>query len=75
MFASLHTSALALRGLRAAPGALLLSRVWQMIELARQRRALALLDAHRLRDLGLTKAQARAEADRLAWDVPAHWRA
>ncbi|HPD91452.1 MAG: DUF1127 domain-containing protein [Rhodobacter sp.] len=42
--------------------------------LLRQRRALAELDDARLRDLGLTRAQARSEADRPFWDAPAHWR-
>ena len=42
--------------------------------LLRQRRALADLDDSRLQDLGLTRAQARAEADRPFWDAPAHWR-
>ena len=40
----------------------------------RQRRALAQLDAHRLDDIGLTRAEAQAEAARPIWDAPAHWR-
>lgn len=43
-------------------------------DLYRQRRALAALDDHQLRDLGLTRAQAEAEAARPLWDAPAHWR-
>lgn len=39
----------------------------------RQRRALAELDDHRLDDLGLTREEARTEAERPIWDVPAHW--
>ncbi len=40
-----------------------------------QRRALRELDRAALDDLGLTIAQAQAEADRPFWDVPATWRA
>ena len=39
---------------------------WQ--ELAHQRRALAALDDHMLKDIGLTRADARQEADRRFWD-------
>lgn len=35
------------------------------------RRQLAALDAHLLRDIGLTAVEARREADRLPWDPPA----
>jgi uncharacterized protein YjiS (DUF1127 family) len=45
-----------------------------MIRLARQRRALAALDDHQLRDIGLTPEDARQEAERQFWDVPNHWR-
>ena len=41
---------------------------WQ--ELARQRRALLELDERMLRDLGLTRADAMAEARRPFWDDP-----
>lgn len=40
----------------------------------RQRRALSSLDAHLLRDIGLSEEAAQAEARRPAWDVPTHWR-
>ena len=39
---------------------------WQ--ELARQRRALAALDDHMLKDIGLSRADARQEAERAFWD-------
>ena len=39
---------------------------WQ--ELARQRQALAALDDHMLKDIGLSRADARQEADRPFWD-------
>ena len=41
---------------------------------ARSRRSLALLDDHLLRDIGLTRAQAMAEAERPSWDAPRHWK-
>lgn len=51
-----------------------LRRVAACLCLARQRRALARLDAAALRDIGLTAVQAQAEASRPVWDAPAHWR-
>ena len=39
----------------------------------RQRKQLKNLETTALRDLGLTKAQAYAEADRPIWDVPVNW--
>ena len=44
----------------------LLLLYWQ--DLARQRRALAALDDHMLKDIGLSRADARQEADRPFWD-------
>lgn len=41
--------------------------------LYRQRRALAELDDRLLDDIGVTKTQARREAERPVWDVPQHW--
>lgn len=52
----------------------LLGRILCLNETYRQRRALARLDAAALDDLGLTRAQANAEANRSFWDVPATWR-
>lgn len=40
----------------------------------RQRARLAYLDDRMLRDIGITRAEAKAEATRPAWDVPASWR-
>jgi len=40
----------------------------------RQRRVLARLDDAALNDIGITYAQAQAEAAKPVWDVPAHWR-
>ncbi len=39
-----------------------------------QRRALRTLDSAALNDLGLTYADAKREANRAFWDVPATWR-
>lgn len=44
------------------------------ISLYRQRRALAALDDAALSDIGLTKAEAHAEAARPVWDAPLHWK-
>jgi uncharacterized protein YjiS (DUF1127 family) len=43
------------------------------LEARRQRRALANLDAHMRRDLGLDPDDIRREADRPIWDVPQSW--
>jgi len=48
-----------------------ISRAWAA---NRQRRALLALDDSRLDDLGLTYRQARREATKPIWDVPAYWR-
>jgi uncharacterized protein YjiS (DUF1127 family) len=40
----------------------------------RQRQALARLDEAALRDIGLTRAEAMAEASRPIWDAPDNWR-
>jgi uncharacterized protein YjiS (DUF1127 family) len=53
--------------------AALINRVSYWAALARQRRALAALDARLLADVGLTATAAKAEANRSFWDVPAHW--
>jgi uncharacterized protein YjiS (DUF1127 family) len=44
------------------------------IALARSRRGLRRLDDHLLRDIGLTRQEAEAEATRAVWDAPSHWR-
>lgn len=41
---------------------------------ARQRAALRRLDDAALSDLGISRAEAQAEAARPFWDVPATWR-
>lgn len=52
----------------------LFARLRAHLALARQRRALARLDADALRDIGLSVEQAQTEARRPLWDAPAHWR-
>ncbi len=42
--------------------------------LHRSRRSLTRLDDRLLQDIGLTRAEAEAEAARPLWDAPAHWR-
>ncbi len=43
------------------------------LEIHRERRALANLDATMLKDIGLTQADAQRESNRSLWDVPSHW--
>ena len=43
--------------------------VSEWLATARQRRVLARLDARALRDIGITRADAQAEAQRPFWDV------
>lgn len=50
------------------------ARIVQMQELRAARLALARLDDHLLRDIGLSAAEAQEEAERAPWDAPAHWR-
>lgn len=50
------------------------SRIFAIMALSRSRRGLARLDDHLLRDIGVTRAEAMAEADRAAWNAPSHWR-
>lgn len=83
MFASLHTSTLALAGVerrRGGPG--IFSRLRHALAVSAQRRRLLELDDALLADIGLTRAQALAEASRplfsqgynaVAWNAPYHW--
>lgn len=52
---------------------LTLSRLFALAALRRSRRQLARLDDHLLRDVGLTAAQARREAEAPLWNAPHHW--
>jgi uncharacterized protein YjiS (DUF1127 family) len=75
MFASLHTSTLAVARVQSS-GTLadLLARLRLGLTARHQRKQLLTLDAARLADIGLTADQARAEAARPLWDVPRNWR-
>lgn len=75
MFASLHTSVLALARVERRGGRGLLARLHAAFAVQAERRRLADLDDARLHDLGLTRSDASAEAARPLWDVPARWRA
>lgn len=48
--------------------------LWQLLTLWRTRRQLRALDPAQLRDIGITPDEARTEARRPVWDVPATWR-
>lgn len=52
----------------------ILSTVLDVLSLRRQRRRLAELDPHLLRDIGIAEDEARREAELPIWDVPSHWR-
>lgn len=62
----------------ALPRGPLLRAILRTLRLCRTRRDLATLDDHILRDIGLTRAEAQAEAARRPWDAnwdaPNHWR-
>ncbi len=74
MFASLHTATLATGRVQAAGST---SRLMTLLLAAfaayRQRQVLARLDDRTLADIGLTRAEASAEAARPAWDLPGNW--
>ncbi len=52
----------------------LLDRLHAAQALHRQHVALARLDHALLRDIGITREQAMAEAESSVWDAPSHWR-
>lgn len=49
-------------------------RIVAMHAVWRSRRALAALQPHHLRDVGLSSEQVAQEIARPVWDVPSHWR-
>ena len=76
MFASLHNSTLAIARVQArSPLAGIAIWLRQVLNLRAGRKHLITLDDARLSDIGLTRAQAMAEAARPLWDVPRGWRA
>ena len=50
------------------------SALFSLLSLHRSRVDLASLDEHMLKDVGLTKDEAKKEAERPVWDVPGNWR-
>lgn len=46
----------------------------EMIALSRQRRQLRALDNHMLADIGISRTEAVAEAQKPVWNAPLHWR-
>ncbi|MGL6209400.1 MAG: DUF1127 domain-containing protein [Paracoccaceae bacterium] len=75
MFASLHTSTLTVRHVQSrGTVASLAARLAQALSVYSQRQKLAALDDAALADIGLTRYEAQAEANRPLWDVPAFWR-
>lgn len=68
----MSTRALPARATRPAAG--LVARFARLLSLRRSRARLAALDAHILRDIGISPDDAMAEASRPLWDAPAGWR-
>ena len=74
MFASLHTSTLAVAHVQSRGTLADLAKRLRLAATARHQRAqLARLDAAMLADIGVTARQAATEAARPAWDVPSTW--
>nr|WP_325249670.1 DUF1127 domain-containing protein [Amylibacter sp.] len=51
-----------------------LSKLLAAGRLHKERRALTRLSNQQLSDIGITRAEADAEANRGLWDVPNHWK-
>ena len=71
MSLSIRNSALRAQTSPKAPS--IFVRLATFTALARQRRALAKLDAHLLYDIGVTPKQAADESTKPVWNVPQHW--
>lgn len=68
---SVHSTNTPLLGVSHHPS--LFHRLLEMIAIRRQRRDLARLDDHALKDIGISRYEAEVESSRPAWDVPHHW--
>ncbi|MES2436114.1 MAG: DUF1127 domain-containing protein [Pseudomonadota bacterium] len=74
MFASLHTSTLAVAHVQSRGTLADLVKRFRLAMTARRQRAqLARLDDAMLADIGVSPRQAATEAARPAWDVPSNW--
>jgi uncharacterized protein YjiS (DUF1127 family) len=74
MFASLHTSTLAVSRVQSRGIFADVAKRLRLAATARHQRAqLARLDDQMLADIGLTPREAATEAARPAWDVPRNW--
>lgn len=51
----------------------LLKTVSNMVQLHKERRALAALSTDELADMGISQHDAMVEASRSLWDAPVHW--
>lgn len=51
----------------------ILSRLLTALSIMNERRRLAELDTHALRDLGLSRKEVEKEAQRKIWDAPNRW--
>jgi len=51
----------------------LLKTIVDKVQLHKERRTLASLDAAALQDIGVTKFDALSEASRSVWDAPDYW--
>lgn len=69
-----HATSMGIHPSIAAPQVSIWGVVKSIGSTARQRKALGQLDDAALRDVGLTRQQAVAEANRSIWDVPSNWR-
>ena len=58
----------------AVQGQPLVKRISAALTLLRQRQKLSKLDDAALRDIGVSRADARREAQRAVWDAPKSWR-
>ena len=54
-------------------GKTLVSRLFLILSIWHERKALDKLDAHLLNDIGISKVQARSEVVRKVWDAPERW--
>ncbi len=65
--------ALSSRSAHVARRARPLIHLLRVMAMERSRRRLGDLDDHLLRDVGITPAEARREAERPTWNAPDHW--